>query len=222
MSQVNGYPTSEQVDQSSLTLQQEDGREAILSAATTAFVTRGYAATSVDDIAELLSSSKGRIYHYYRTKGELFLGIHRQALDMCLAAIVPMSQGDNPAPQRLRDMIVAHIKLIHDENSLMKLGAQAAEIRIAGEGRTSRRLIDEVLTKRKQIEQLYLDVLNEGIKVGDFRSDDPSTMAKAILGTINWMTIWYSPQGGKRGANGLEAVTKTVSTFVLDGVLSLD
>jgi AcrR family transcriptional regulator len=213
-------PLTEQSELSTLISQQESGRLAILTAAATAFVTRGFAATSMDDIAEQLNSSKGRIYHYYRTKGDLFLGIHRQALELCLSAILPIYRDNDTAAGRLRRMAIAQMELIRSEHDLMRLGAQHAEIHLAGEGRTSSKSVNEVLAMRREFEALYVDIIRQGIESGEFRASDPSLLAKFVLGTINWMTIWYAPHSRIAGEAGPESIFNSVSTFILDGVLA--
>src|SRR3546814_6257739 len=55
-------------------------RADILNAAATIFNERGYAATSIDDVADRLGASKGRIYHYYRSKTDIFLDLHLESL----------------------------------------------------------------------------------------------------------------------------------------------
>ena len=46
----------------------------------------------IDDIADRLSATKGRVYHYYRKKGDVFLDVHRRALEIMFAEVEPLSQ----------------------------------------------------------------------------------------------------------------------------------
>jgi len=52
-------------------------RAAVLDAATTLFVSQGFDATSVDDIARLSESSKGAVYHHFSDKREIFAEVFR-------------------------------------------------------------------------------------------------------------------------------------------------
>src|ERR1700722_19260332 len=47
-------------------------RRAIIEVAREAFLARGYAATSMSEIAAKLGGSKGTLYNYFRSKEELF------------------------------------------------------------------------------------------------------------------------------------------------------
>ena len=53
----------------------EHGQEAILEAAARAFMGSGYNGNSIDDIADLLGSTKGGIYHYFRRKADINLAV---------------------------------------------------------------------------------------------------------------------------------------------------
>ena len=80
-------------------LAHEEGaiRGAILDAAAVAFMTKGYAATSIDDVAEILHATKGKVYHHYRKKAYLFYDVHKRALDIDLAAVQRAAFADDMA-----------------------------------------------------------------------------------------------------------------------------
>ena len=53
-------------------------RQALLQAARTLFGERGYAATSIDDVAHAANVTKGAFYHHYDGKQELFAAVYEQ------------------------------------------------------------------------------------------------------------------------------------------------
>jgi AcrR family transcriptional regulator len=53
-------------------------RHALLDAACTLFGERGYAATSIDDVAHAANVTKGAFYHHYDGKQELFAAVYEQ------------------------------------------------------------------------------------------------------------------------------------------------
>jgi AcrR family transcriptional regulator len=59
----------------------DERRQAILSCAVRLFATRGLAATKVADIAAAVGMSQGLLYHYFRSKEEIFVEIVRQAFE---------------------------------------------------------------------------------------------------------------------------------------------
>src|SRR5882724_522604 len=57
-----------------------DRPQEILDAALTVFVTKGFAATKLDDVAAAAGISKGLLYRYFDNKAELFKEVIRQTL----------------------------------------------------------------------------------------------------------------------------------------------
>ena len=53
-------------------------RRAIIAVAREAFLTNGFAATSMSEIAAKLGGSKGTLYNYYRSKEELFVAFMKE------------------------------------------------------------------------------------------------------------------------------------------------
>ena len=78
----------------------EDGRKAILDAAATAFARRGYLATTIDAIADELGATKGRVYHYYRGKAEIFLDVVVTGMHDLIDELQPDRREDRPDSER--------------------------------------------------------------------------------------------------------------------------
>src|SRR6266508_678262 len=57
-----------------------DRPQEILDAALTVFVSKGFAATKLDDVAAAAGISKGLLYRYFDNKAELFKEVIRQTL----------------------------------------------------------------------------------------------------------------------------------------------
>ncbi|MDP1092318.1 helix-turn-helix domain-containing protein, partial [Klebsiella pneumoniae] len=55
----------------------DGSRAAILDAAAACFMAKGYAASSIDDVARSRGSTKGLIYHHNPSKGDLFADVIR-------------------------------------------------------------------------------------------------------------------------------------------------
>ncbi len=196
---------------------QSAGRNAVLTAAAEAFTTRGYAATSIDDIADRLGATKGRVYHYFRTKGEIFVGIHRRALELAIDAVTPYTSGPASPRERLWAMAEAHAELMMNETSFMRLAVQHAEMTLASEGRTRQEQIDEVFSLRADYEERFEDVIAQGIEAGEFAGNDAGILAKAVLGSLNWMSVWYNPRVDGDVSRKQE-IAESMANFVVGGL----
>ena len=49
---------------------------------------------------------------------------------------------------------------------------------------------------RDAYEHLFESVLREGIASGSLAAVEPSLASKGILGSLNWITVWYRPRKG--------------------------
>jgi AcrR family transcriptional regulator len=70
-------------------------RAALLDAARTLFVTKGFDATSIEEIAQLAQASKGAVYHHFSDKQEIFAEVFRSSQAVVIqAAIDSMSESE--------------------------------------------------------------------------------------------------------------------------------
>ena len=88
----------------------DNSRADILQAAANCFTERGYAQTSIDDVARRLSATKGRIYHHYPSKADLFADVFKTGMDMNYAAVAPYRDMPGSPIERWRRMATAHVR----------------------------------------------------------------------------------------------------------------
>jgi len=67
----------------------EKTRQDLLNAAEKCFVTRGFHATSVDEVAERAGYTKGAVYSNFGSKEDLFFGVYQRRVDHVLTDVVP-------------------------------------------------------------------------------------------------------------------------------------
>ncbi|SEP28498.1 transcriptional regulator, TetR family [Methylobacterium sp. ap11] len=196
----------------------DENRAEVLRAAAIAFMAHGYAATSIDTVADALGATKGRVYYYYRSKTDLFFDIHRQAMTMNLSVMRPLASSARPPRDRLVAMARAHATLVMDHLPTQRVLNQGVELHLSGRTTAPQRdVLDELMAMRSQFERLYVDVLAEGVASGDFRVLDPRLGAKSVLGALNWMTVWYSPRPDE-SPETRDRIADELATFVLHAV----
>ncbi len=191
----------------------------ILDAAAKAFSERGYAATSIDDVADVLGCTKGRIYHYFRTKGELFIGIHHQGLEWALEAVGPTAEREDLEPaDKLREMVRRHAMHMIDHYTYMGPGQFQIELSLASEGRNQDAAMAKILKMRRRFEDYFLKVVKDGIAAGAFRDTDAKLVTKAVLGSVNWMHVWYRPGGTRDTAAHRERIAAVLADYAVSGI----
>jgi AcrR family transcriptional regulator len=101
----------------------QKSRKAILKAALRLFASKGYSATTIDDIARRVGISKGLIYNYFPTKEKILESLIDQFAEK---VILPQAvTGIAPDPTGyLESLIRAWFREIKSNADLIKLGAQ--------------------------------------------------------------------------------------------------
>lgn len=191
----------------------------ILDAAAKAFSERGYAATSIDDVADVLGCTKGRIYHYFRTKGELFIGIHHQGLEWALEAIGPTAERSDLEPlEKLREMVRRHAIHMMEHHTYMGPGQFQIELSLAGEGRNQDAAMATIRKMRRTFEDHYVTAIKDGIAAGVIRDTDVNLVTKALLGSVNWMHVWYRPGGSRDTAAHRDRIAAVFADYAMCGL----
>jgi AcrR family transcriptional regulator len=168
-----------------------DGRGEILRAAALAFMERGYNGTSIDDIADQLHATKGRVYHYYRTKQAIYLDVRRSQLTRLLEALEEAASEPGPADERLRRMISTQIHLVESDRPAMylALGSRFVDVPIEGK-RELRQALEQIEAMRHRLEEMFRSVVDEGVKTGVFRKVNATIVAKTCLSAGQMTVLW--------------------------------
>jgi AcrR family transcriptional regulator len=201
-------------------LSSADKADAILDAAASVFMEIGFAAASVDDISEAYGATKGIIYYHFRSKSALFFGVQRRAMQMTREAIEPHALSAQPAATRLYDMAYAHTMLMMRQLSYLRVAAQGLELHLSG--RTSAREraeLEAIMALRDGNETLYVKVIEEGVKSGEFRAVDPKLSVKPLLGALNWTSRWYRPRPKETEKDRVRIATE-VASFAMQALLA--
>lgn len=189
---------------------------AILEAAGRAFASRGYVATSIDAIADELGATKGRVYHYYRGKAEIFLDVVVTGTSELIEQIAPLASGPGTPPERMYAMAHRHAELMMTHYCPQRVSVQAIEMRAMPEIRLHNGLLDEVFELRQRYELLFIDTVEQGVETGDFDVVDAGLAVKSVLGSLNWIPIWYSPDRSE--TDEVLRVAEAFATFIVNGL----
>ena len=78
-------------------------RDRLLHAAAAAFAERGFAATSIDEVAGRAGLTKGAVYAHFTDKDDLFLGLLEWMVGRRLAALQSALTSDGPVPRQAHE-----------------------------------------------------------------------------------------------------------------------
>src|SRR5215213_7572321 len=163
-------------------------RQQIEDAASALFRERGYAATSIRDIAQALNLQGGSLYAHVASKEDVLWSIVNRAADRFNALVAPIAASDAPASERLRRMIDAHVAVV--TSGQRDAAVFLHEWRLLSPERRA-----AVAQRRDAYEGLFRHTIEHGIESGDFNAVDPRLTAMALLSTLNGIASWYRPDG---------------------------
>src|SRR5438045_7912975 len=143
-----------------------ESRDEILRAAAELFMEFGYAATSIDAVADRLRAPKGRIYHHYRSKADLFFEVQMAAMKRLNEQIEPIARGPGNAVERLAAMALRHTQILLTELPMQKVAVQGLERNLLGASAAKR--LRSVVKMRDDYEKMFCEVIDEGIREGLF------------------------------------------------------
>jgi AcrR family transcriptional regulator len=168
-------------------------RQQIEDAASSLFRERGYAATSVRDIAQALNLQGGSLYAHVASKEDVLWAIVNRAADRFNAEVGPLAAGAAAPAHRLREMIVAHVGVV--TSAQRDAAVFLHEWRFLSADRRA-----AMAERRDAYESLFRQAIAEGIAAGDFAATDPKMAAIAILSALNGIASWYRPDGDQSAA----------------------
>ena len=160
-------------------------RAEILHSALRAFRARGYHATTLEDIAAQLGIRSAALYHYFPDKDAILYACHREALAEVGRILTDAQAKYATARDQLRYAIHEHVRVMTDtlEGSALALEVSAL----------SPRRRAEIIAERDRYERGLREIVEAGVRRGEFRAVDPKLAVFAVLGAINWIVRWYRP-----------------------------
>ncbi|WP_173934700.1 TetR family transcriptional regulator [Chelativorans sp. Marseille-P2723] len=164
-------------------------REKMLEKAAELFYANGFGKTSINDIADSLTLKRSSLYHYFPNKEAILRELFVEEFERRISELQSLFDRDDLSATERLELAVE--------------GAITQRLRGGGRFLVFDRLEPEVpdeLRKnynrgRRQILDLYTGLVEDGIRVGEFRPVDPQLTAFAMIGMSNWTALWYSPSG---------------------------
>ncbi len=165
-------------------------RREILMGAARAFAYGGYDATNMDQIARECGLAKGHIYHYFRSKEEIFTEIRTDAVSRLIERLTAIAPAAAKDPElALRKAISAVIARIFEEGERYE-PVLADPVSLSPENRK------RIRTLGRRYEQMFADIVRSGIDKGIFVPGHPKLMTFVILRAAFTVATWYR-EGGK-------------------------
>jgi len=156
----------------------------ILDRSAELFAARGFATTSVQDIAATLGLSRPSLYHYFSSKEEILQRLMDDLAGSTEAAVARVLATDAKPDDKLRGLIEALIAPIAESPGRFRLLLTTSATGEVGSWERLRAL-------ERAVVRSISSVIAEGVDAGTFRRVDQRVATFAVLGMINWIAWWY-------------------------------
>jgi AcrR family transcriptional regulator len=166
-------------------------RQQILAVAATLFRERGYAETSLRDIAAAVDMKAGSLYYHFASKEELATEVLRIGVERVHLAVVNRIRalGEGASVRRkIEGAIAAHLETLWLESDFT-----SAHIRCIHYAPLNVR--DSLRGARRDYEKVWRDLIGEAARASALRvGAEPRAVRLAILGALNWSLEWVDPK----------------------------
>jgi AcrR family transcriptional regulator len=179
----------------------------IIDAAARVFAERGFHGATTQDIADVLGIRQASLYYYFASKEAALELVCLKGVEGFFEAAKAIAAGPGSARNRLARLIDSHLSPLLDRSDFVKVFLNERQ-HLPTE---SRRRIGKW---SRGLERIFEDVLKEGVRKGEFRSDmDTRLTALAILGMANAVASWY-----RKEEVPIERISAEFARLVGDGI----
>lgn len=193
-------------------------RETILDAAAAAFTRRGFAKTTMDDIAKAVGATKGLIYYHFPSKFDIYLGGYELGMNKVKQAVEPRAEDSGNGLERLRLMSIAHVRNLMINPKYHHLIHQGVRDQ-ASESMTARQResLMELNQLRKDYELMFRGIIEVGVVDGSLREVDPALATRVLLSSLNAVDMWYREMDDQ-SEDKIQDMAQGVVDLVIGGV----
>lgn len=164
-------------------------RDAVLLAAVRMFNTRGFHATSLDDVAASLGISKPTIYHYLGAKDQVLLECVTLGLRQLMAAAEDARAMPGTGLARLRTFLISYARVNMEDfgRCVIRTGDEM----LSPESRQRFRYL------KREIDTALRSLIRDAVADGSMAPVDERIAAFTFAGALNWPARWFDPNGPK-------------------------
>ena len=163
----------------------------VLEQAALLFARKGFANTSLQDVAEAIGLSRPALYYYFPSKNALLEALVE---DVTVAAVVMLAEIRNNTElgpeERLRRAVESLVLWGLDRPTRFKVIDRAEDLLPPDISATHE-------AAKRQVLQAMSTLISDGVAAGVLRPVDPRIAALSVIGMCNWTAWWWTPKGRK-------------------------
>ncbi len=161
-------------------------KQAIQVAAAKLFRDRGYAATSMRDLADAVHLKASSLYNHISGKEEILKEICFETAQRFLEAMDEVEKKDISCNEKIRHLIQLHIQTaMTDVTSITAFNDEWRHL--------SEPHLSTFKSIRKAYENRFKEIIKQGIDNDQIQHGDPTIILYTILSSVRWLYDWYRP-----------------------------
>lgn len=165
-------------------------RAEILRIAGERFAQRGYAGTTVRDIAEAAGLTSGSLYHHFESKEAMLDEILRGFLGELVASFERIHAEARDARDGLAQLVRRTFRVIHEMPYAVVIFQSEARVLAGRSG------FEYVARTTGRVEAIWREIVAEGQRAGIFRGDVDIGITYRFVRDTVWASVrWYRPEG---------------------------
>ena len=184
------------------------GPGSLLEIAVGEFNTRGYDATSMEDLSRAAGITKSSFYHHFSGKEALLRAALERAVEGLFGILAEPGAVTGTPVRRLRHIVRGQVGVLTAELPYVTL-----LLRVRGNTETER----WALERRRAFDARVAAIVREAVAEGELRAEvDPALAARLLSGLVNSVAEWYRP-----GRPGSDRLPDDVARAAFHGILPI-
>ena len=184
-------------------------QEQIIEAAEKLFARFGFRKTTVDEIAKAAGMGKSTLYHYFKSKEEIFAAVIRLDAQHILHRLDEAAKSSAAPQEQFRNYVVTRMTVIQE------LSSNYASLKVEYLD-----LYPLIMLERKQFHQQEVDavtnILQQGVNQGVFTPVDAAVTAKLVIEMLQGLEDqWFM---NEQASFHLEHALSMLLDIVLKGI----
>lgn len=163
-------------------------KEQVIRTASELFKEKGYAATSMRDLAHALGIEAASLYSHIKSKEEILQALCFEMAKRFRRSLNEVEAADINFSEKLRRGILGHISVMAEELT-------ASAVFMNEHRHLSQPYLRDFLLMRINYINRFKKIIEGGIAAGEFKKVDTKLAVMTLFSSLNWMPHWYDPSG---------------------------
>jgi AcrR family transcriptional regulator len=162
-------------------------KEQVIRKAAELFREKGYAASSMRDLAQKLGIEAASLYSHIKSKEEILRSLCFDMASEFRKSLDEVEKQSAPASEKLKKGIIGHIQV-------MAKDLTASAVFMNEHRHLSQPYLRDFLLLRINYINRFKTIIEEGVRSGEFKPDiDKKLAVMTLFSSLNWMPQWYDP-----------------------------